>query len=62
MIHPMLPREPIAYVEFADGVRRPVFDDGKRQYVLDDDGEPTYGVWFIPRDECDLPIIVDPHQ
>jgi hypothetical protein len=59
MIHPMLPREPVAYVEFIAGVRLPVFDDGKRQYVLDDDGEPIYGVWYIPRDECDVPIIVE---
>jgi hypothetical protein len=39
MIHPMLPREPAA-------LRLPVFDDGKCQYVLDDDGEPIYGVGF----------------
>jgi hypothetical protein len=57
MIHPMRPREPIAFVEFIAGV--PVYDDGRRQYVLDDDGEPIYGVWFIPREECDQPIIID---
>jgi hypothetical protein len=53
--------EPVAYIEFTDGLRRPVFEepDG-RQYVLDDDGEPVYGVWFIPREECDLPVIVRP--
>jgi hypothetical protein len=61
MIHPMLRREPVAYVEFIAGVRLPVYDDGRRQYVLDDDGEPIYGVWYIPREyDCDQPINVDP--
>jgi hypothetical protein len=27
--------------------------------VLEHYGEPIYGVWYIPREECDLPIIVD---
>ena len=45
--------EPIAYVWFVDGVKRPIFaePDGK-QYVLDDDGEPIYGVWYIARTRC----------
>jgi hypothetical protein len=58
MIHPMLPREPVTYVEFIAGVRLPVFDDGQRQYVLDVDGEPIYGVWYIPPEETVVPIIV----
>jgi hypothetical protein len=29
-----------------------------RQYVLDDDGEPVYGVWFIPREEADVAVVV----
>jgi hypothetical protein len=29
-----------------------------RQYVLDDAGEPVYGVWFIPREEADWPVVV----
>src|SRR5262249_54447849 len=40
---------PIAYVEFIAGVRLPVYDDGRRQYVLGDDGEPICGVWYIYR-------------
>jgi hypothetical protein len=28
MIHPMLPREPVAFVEFIAGVCLPVYDDG----------------------------------
>jgi hypothetical protein len=52
--------EVVAYVEFADGQRRPVYQDATgRQYVVDDDGEPIRGVWYIPRDECDVPIVVD---
>ncbi len=54
-------REPIAYIECEDGTRRAVFEDfGGRQYLLDDEGEPVYGVWYIPRGECDRPIIVHP--
>src|SRR4029077_1804089 len=35
--------------QFTDDTTRPVYrsDDG-RQYVLDDDGEPVYGVWQHP--------------
>jgi hypothetical protein len=55
----MKPSPPIAEVIFTDGRERPVYEgaDG-RQYVLDD-GEPVYGVWFIPRDEADTPVVVD---
>lgn len=50
----------VAHVDFLDDVRRPVYEqpDG-RQYVYDNDGEQVYGVWFIPREEWDRPIIVD---
>jgi len=50
----------VAYVEFVGGAMRPVYEEpGGRQYVIDNDGEPVYGVWIIPREECDRPIIVD---
>jgi hypothetical protein len=51
----------IARVHFVDGAERLVFEglDG-RQYVLDDDGEPAYGIWYIPPDGgTDLPVIVE---
>jgi hypothetical protein len=56
--------QPIAYVEFADGAMRPVFQDDHGQYVLADDGEPVYGIWHMPRQEWDAmfseqPVIVD---
>jgi hypothetical protein len=35
---------------------RPVFEDDTGQYVLDDDGEPVRGVWFIPRDPEPEPV------
>lgn len=55
-----MPDPIIADTDFADGIRREVYEDTKgRQYVLDSDGEPVYGVWCIPREECDWPIIVD---
>jgi hypothetical protein len=38
---------------------RPVYEDGIGQYVIDDDGQPVRGVWLIPRDEADVPAIVD---
>jgi hypothetical protein len=41
----------VANTEFVDGVTRPVFEtpDG-RQYVVDDDGELVFGVWYMPGD------------
>jgi hypothetical protein len=55
-----MPNPVVAVTDFADGVRRSVFEepDG-RQYVYDNDGERVYGVWFIPPEGCDRPIIVD---
>jgi hypothetical protein len=41
----------LASVEFTDGVTRLVFEDAHGQYVLDDQGEAWYGVWFVPREE-----------
>ena len=61
----MLP-EPIAYTRLADGTLRPIYEEivhgfKVRQYLLDDDGDPVFGIWFIPQDyaDCDKPIIVD---
>jgi hypothetical protein len=51
--------EPIAHVSFAGGPVRPVFEDGDCQYVIDDVGNRVYGVWFIPRDDADTPLVVD---
>lgn len=52
-------REPVARVEFLGGIMRPVFEDmDGRQWVTDDDGERVYGVWFIPRDDTDTPLVV----
>jgi hypothetical protein len=48
----------IAYREFTDGSMRPIYDDGRRQYVIDDEGFKVYGVWFIPKDEPEPPLIV----
>jgi hypothetical protein len=51
--------EQVCQTEFVDGSMRPVYETPEhRQYVLDDDGEPVYGVWFIPPD-VDSPVIVD---
>jgi hypothetical protein len=43
---------------FVDGTRKPLLEDARGQYVLHDDGERFYGVWLIPEDACDLPLIV----
>jgi len=45
----------IGSLPFVDGVTRDVFEDAcARQFVLDDDGDPQYGVWIYPR-LLDLP-------
>jgi hypothetical protein len=49
----------VAYREFADGNMRPVFQDGQRQYVINDDGLREYGVFYIRPDECPGGIIVE---
>jgi hypothetical protein len=51
--------EPICFTEFTDGLQRPVFEDARGQYVIDDDGEPVRSLWYIPREEADLPLIVE---
>ena len=38
----------ICYTFFADGTRRPVFEDATGQYVIDDEGKPIRRLWFIP--------------
>jgi hypothetical protein len=48
----------IGHCQFADGAMRPIYDDGLRQYVIDDDGYPVYGVWLIPEEEPTPPLIV----
>ena len=50
--------EPVAHVQFADGPLRPVFEADGRQFVVTDDGERVYGVWFIPPDDP-APMIVE---
>jgi hypothetical protein len=44
---------------FVDGSHRVVYQepDG-RQFVLDDDLEPVYGVWILQDEEQDQPVIV----
>jgi hypothetical protein len=38
--------KPIASIPFTDGIARPAFRDaGGRQYILDEEGQPVYGVW-----------------
>jgi hypothetical protein len=37
---------PIGSIPFTDGIVRPAFmDAARRQYILDEDGQPAYGVW-----------------
>jgi hypothetical protein len=46
---------PLASIPVMDGATRPVFlDVDGRQYVLDDEGRPVYGVWV----DIDEPEIV----
>ena len=49
----------VAFTEFDYGPLRPVHErPGGRQYVIDNDGFPVYGVWLIPEDAPNLPLIV----
>jgi hypothetical protein len=57
-----MPDPIVARALFVGGIWRDVYEqpDG-RQYVLDDDDEPIYGIWHIPREEW-LPspdVVVD---
>jgi len=59
-----MPTQPVASVQFNDGACRLVYEDAHGQYVLDDEGEAWYGVWFVPREELEAlfgerPIIVN---
>jgi hypothetical protein len=31
-----------------DQARRPIYEDAQGQYVLNDDGERVYGLYFFP--------------
>ena len=58
-----MPDPIIGYVDFVDGSKRPIFDDGQTQYVINDEGERVHGIFMIPEEErCDLPVIVDTGQ
>jgi hypothetical protein len=52
--------EIVAFRQFVDGSMRPVYDNGRRHYVIDDEGDRVYGVWFIPRDEAKIEEKPDP--
>jgi hypothetical protein len=42
----------IGRVPFTDGVTRDGFEDKNgRQWVVDDDGEPAFGLWLPPAEE-----------
>lgn len=52
--------DPVAFFEFAGRPMRTVFEDEDgRQFVIDDDGENVFGVWYIPLEEYLLPVIAD---
>ena len=47
----------ISHCRFADGVMRPIYDDARRHFVHDGNGYRVYGVWLIPVEEPDLPLV-----
>jgi hypothetical protein len=51
--------EPIAYTFTVDGLRLPVYEDSRGQFIIDENGEEIRGLWYIPREECDRPVIVE---
>lgn len=48
----------VAYIVCTDGEKRPVFEDQVGQYIIDQDGDVWRGVWYIPPDGADDPIVV----
>ena len=48
----------IATAKFSDASTRAIYKSEDRLFVIDDDGKWVYGVWVIPRDECDTPVVV----
>jgi hypothetical protein len=50
--------ELFATAEFTNGSTHAVYEENGRQFVIGDRGQRVYGVWFIPREECDTPIVV----
>jgi hypothetical protein len=51
-------RRVIGQQQFTDGAIRPVYEDKRGQYVIEN-GERLDGVWIMPGgDEADLPLIV----
>jgi hypothetical protein len=47
----------IGYREFVDGTCRPVFENPTGQYIVDEDGQLTYGNWLVPHGKS---TITDP--
>jgi hypothetical protein len=47
-----------AFLQSPDGSMKAIYDDGHRLYIIDDERERMYGMWTIPRDAADLPVIV----
>ena len=45
---------------YTDGATRPVYWDPRGQYIIDDDGQKAYGVWILPDQEPEQPIVIDP--
>ena len=45
--------QPIASLKFNDGTSRPVYEDDYGQYVFDNEGDPIYGVWYVPPEELE---------
>ena len=60
--------QPLGWVEFTDGIKRPLFEMHGKQYV-EVEGQPVFGVWLVDRadwestlphrDEADRPIVVE---
>lgn len=49
----------VAHRPFLDGTVRPVYSDGARYYMLDDDGGRVYGLFDIRAEDSDQEIVLD---
>jgi hypothetical protein len=51
--------EPVAYVYFGDGAKRPIFEDTRGQFGFDDDVNQISGIWSIPSEACVQGQLID---
>jgi hypothetical protein len=52
----------VSFFILPDGSYTPIYDDGRRQWYIDEHGSRVCGVHFIPKDDAPKPHIVDDRE